>query len=268
MVEEERWPDHEEEEEYSAFKMAGVMSVDAVEASPPRSSSGPRRRPKAKGKGGAKRSEDLPAGRGAYVPVPLAPKEEMAEVYAASLATADQVFLPAMCVNPFPALAAVIALLSETERNPEVSDGGKKDVGDALQFLAERVAAVTSLADPKSAPNVALLDSVPRGEGGRRRGPARTMMHDIARGLARRVPLTKLVALDGDVRPYLAALMVAAIHKAKGELIIPEDLKFRRVTINEFENMIAKDSGRVYDNYGTIAQQLGGGELAEDPAKI
>ena len=66
---------------------------------------------------------------------------------------------------------------------------------------------MTKLVDP-SAPAVNFVDQIPRGEGGRRRGPARTLLFDVARGLARRVPLTKLVALDGDVRPFLASLMV------------------------------------------------------------
>ena len=86
-------------------------------------------------------------------------------------------------------------------------------------------------------------------------------MFDVARGLARRVPLTKLVALDGDVRPYLASLMVAALHRAKDTLVVPEDLVIERVTREQFENMLAKEAGKTYDNYGTIAQQiLGKGE--------
>ena len=50
-------------------------------------------------------------------------------------------------------------------------------------------------------------------------------MFDVARGLTRRVPLTKLVALDGDVRPYLASLMVSALARAKDKLVVPQDLK-------------------------------------------
>ena len=41
------------------------------------------------------------------------------------------------------------------------------------------------------------------------------LLFDVAHGLARRVPLTKLVELDGDVRPYLAALMVAALARGR-----------------------------------------------------
>ena len=96
-------------------------------------------------------------------------------------------------------------------------------------YLAKRLAALTSLVDP-SAPsvnNAFTLDVIPRGESGRRRGPSRTLLFDVARGLARRVPLTKLVELDGDVRPYLAALMVAALVRAHQTLTIPDTLKLR-----------------------------------------
>lgn len=64
------------------------------------------------------------------------------------------------------------------------------------------------------------------------------MLYDIARGLARRVPITKLVALDAEVRPYLASLMISAIHRAGDALVIPEDMKLKRVTVEQFNNMI------------------------------
>ena len=39
------------------------------------------------------------------------------------------------------------------------------------------------------------------------------LLFDVTHGLAHRVPLTKLVELDGDVHPYLATLMVAALAR-------------------------------------------------------
>ena len=132
-------------------------------------------------------------------------------------------------------------------------DTDKAEVSDAIAFLAERLATVTSLVDG-SAPAVNFADVYPRGEGGKRKGPARTMLFDVARGLARRVPLTKLVALDGDVRPYLASLMVSALHRAKDKLVVPDDMRIERVSAEIFNEMLAKDANRTYDNYGTIAQ--------------
>lgn len=84
------------------------------------------------------------------------------------------------------------------------------------------------------------------------------MLHDIARGLARRVPITKLVALDKDVRPYLASLMISAIHRAGDSLIIPQDIKLQMVTTQEFNNMLKREAGKSYDNYGMIAENLMG----------
>ena len=87
------------------------------------------------------------------------------------------------------------------------------------------MATVARLVDP-SALIVNFVDPLPCGEGGHCRGPQRTLLFDVACGLARRVPLTKLIALDGDFRPYLALLMVAALHdhRAKDELVVPNDL--------------------------------------------
>ena len=107
----------------------------------------------------------------------------------------------------------------------------------------------------KSTPAAAaLFDAIPRGEGGKRRGPSRTLLFDGARGLARRVPLTKLVELDGDVRPYLAALMVAALARAGKTLVVPEGTRISTVTREAFDNMLLKEAGCNYNNYGLVSQ--------------
>lgn len=164
-------------------------------------------------------------------------------------------------------LAAVMGVLAASEDSPMLADADKAEVSDAIAYLSERLATVTQLVD-KSAPSVNFSELVPRGEGGRRRGPAKTMMFDVARGLARRVPLTKLVALDGDIRPYLASLMVAALHRAKDKLVVPDDLRIETVTREAFERMLAKDAGKAYDNYGTIAADLIGDRPGLDPDTI
>ena len=107
----------------------------------------------------------------------------------------------------------------------------------------------------KSTPAAAaLFDAMPRGEGGKRRGPSRTLLFDIARGLARRVPLTKLVELDGDVRPYLATLMVAALARVGETLVVPEGTRISMMTREAFDNMLLKEAGRNYDNYGLVSR--------------
>ena len=48
----------------------------------------------------------------------------------------------------------------------------------------------------------------------------------------------KLVELDADIRPYLASLMVAAMHKAGDTLVVPDDLNVRPITIKNFEMLL------------------------------
>ena len=125
-----------------------------------------------------------------------------------------------------PTLAAVVGLLAESEASPFLPEEEKLEITEAMEFLAERLATVAHLVD-KSTPAVNFTEQYPRG--GKRKGPARTMLFDVARGLARRVPLTKLVDMDNDVRPFLAALMVSALHRAGEKLIIPSDLQVEKM---------------------------------------
>ena len=85
-------------------------------------------------------------------------------------------------------------------------------------------------------------------------GPSRTLLFDVTRGLARRVPLTKLVELDGDVRPYLAALMVATLARAGETLVVPEGTRISTMTREAFDNMLMKEAGCNYDNYGLVSR--------------
>ena len=107
----------------------------------------------------------------------------------------------------------------------------------------------------KSTPAAAaLFDAIPRGKGGKWRGPSRTLLFDVTRGLARRVPLTKLVELDGDIRPYLAALIVATLAWAGKTLVVPEGTRISTMTREAFDNMLLKEARRNYDNYGLVSQ--------------
>ena len=100
----------------------------------------------------------------------------------------------------------------------------------------------------------ALFDAIPRGEGGKWRGSSRTLLFDVACRLARHVPLTKLVELDGDVRPYLAALMVAALAWVGETLVVPEGTRISTMTREAFDNMLLKEAGCSYDNYGLVSR--------------
>ena len=216
----------------SGFAQAGVMTLSTKPQSS-RSSGGRR------GKSKQSASSSAAATQGSYTPVSVPAGEEQSKVFQACLAMADQELDSALCQDPLPLLAAVIGVLSATEEEPTQPEKDKEPVRQAIYFLAERLASLIALVDP-SAPTVNFLQPVPRGSA---RAPARTLLHDVAKGLARRVPLTKLIELDGDVRPYLAALMVAAMHKADERLIVPQGFKVREIAQEQFENMLAKTAG-------------------------
>ena len=80
------------------------------------------------------------------------------------------------------------------------------------------------------------------------------LLFDVTRGLAYCVLLTKLVELDGDIHPYLAALMVAALAWAGKTLVVPEGTRISTMTREAFDNMLLKEAGYNYDNYGLVSR--------------
>ena len=120
-------------------------------------------------------------------------------------------------------LAAIISVLDTMAANKNAAEADWQKADEVMCYLAECFTTLTSLVDP-SAPsvnNAFTLDVIPQGESGCRRGPLRTLLFDVARGLGHPVPLTELVELDGDVRPYLAMLIVAVLMWAYKTLTIP-----------------------------------------------
>ena len=98
-----------------------------------------------------------------------------------------------------------------------------------MWYLAEHLTALTSLVNPSvpSVNNAFMLEMISRGQSSQMRGPSCTLLFDVARGQACQVPLTKLVELDSNVQPYLAALMVATLVRGHETLTIPDTLKLR-----------------------------------------
>ena len=80
------------------------------------------------------------------------------------------------------------------------------------------------------------------------------LLFDVARGLARQVPLTKLVELDGDVRLYLATLMVAALARAGETLVVPEGMRISMMMSKAFDNILLKEARHNYNNYGLVSR--------------
>ena len=93
---------------------------------------------------------------------------------------------------------------------------------EAINFLTERMAALTQLVKPEI-PHVS-ISSLYHDKNVKQ--ASHTMLMDIARGFARRVPMTKLIHMDSDIKPYLAALMIAALNYHGEILWIPDSLNF------------------------------------------
>ena len=78
-------------------------------------------------------------------------------------------------------------------------------------FLTKHLAALAKLSNPSAlSVNMTRLQRDVNGN-----QVSRSMMWDVTRGFAHRVSMTKLVHLDADIQPYLAALMIAALKHHK-----------------------------------------------------
>ena len=121
-------------------------------------------------------------------------------------------------------------------------------------YLAERLATIAALVDKSTPAAAALFDAIPRGKGGKQRGQSRTLLFDVAHGLARRVPFTKLVELDGNIRPYLTTLMIATLAWVGETLVVPEGTRISTMTREAFDNMLLKETSRNYDNYALVSR--------------
>ena len=63
-----------------------------------------------------------------------------------------------------------------------------------------------------------------------------------------------MVDLDGNIHPYLAGLMIAALAWVSETLVVLEGIQIT-IMINEaFDNMLLKEASHNYDNYGLVSQ--------------
>jgi hypothetical protein len=72
------------------------------------------------------------------------------------------------------------------------------------------------------------------------------------------------VALEDDVRPYLACIMVDAVREAGDTLVVPADLKIQAIPVEQFEEMKMRLAGRQYLAYGALSRHVADGTA--DPA--
>lgn len=78
----------------------------------------------------------------------------------------------------------------------------------------------------------------------------------MAKGLARQVPLTKLVQLNRDIHLYLVSLIVVALSCTKEALVVPDDLELQRILCGRFNLLLAENTDKDYHAYGTLEQTL------------
>ena len=88
-----------------------------------------------------------------------------------------------------------------------------------------------------------------------REGLGKTLLYlYVTHRLARRVLLTKLVELDGNICLYLATLRVATLAWVGKTLVLPEGTRITTMMREAFDNMLLKAASHKYNNYGLVSR--------------
>lgn len=90
----------------------------------------------------------------------------------------------------------------------------------------------------------------------RRPGDYTQNLFDVARAFNKRVPMSRLVEIEPDLRPYLASIIIAALQKARETITVPADMPVNRVSQDDFDAHLMRLATRQYPTYG-ILEQLG-----------
>ena len=78
----------------------------------------------------------------------------------------------------------------------------------------------------------------------------------MASKLVYRMPLTKLVELDGDICLNLAALMVTTLDWAGMALDMSKGIEITMIMREVLNNMLLKEASHYSDTYGLISRQV------------
>ena len=181
-------------------------------------------------------------------------RDALLQVIVVGLEAASAVLPSPLCADPVLPLVVTLTIFKATLDSLLVAPKDKAYVAEAGNYLAKRLATIAALVD-KSMPIVAaLFDAISQGEGGRQRGPGKTLLFDIARRLVQRVPLTKLGELDKDIHPYLATLMVATLAWAGETLVVPEGTQITMMIREAFDNILLKEASHNCNNYRLVSR--------------
>ena len=190
-----------------------------------------------------------------YMPMKFfLPREAHLKAILVILEATNAVLSSLLYANPMLPLVAKLAIFKTTLDSPSVAPKDKAQVTEAGHYFAKWLATVAMLVDKSTPTMAALYDAIPCGEGGRWRRPGKTLLFDIICGLAQRVPLTKLVKLDGDIHPYFVALIVATLVWVGETVVMPKGTQITIMTREAFNSMLLKVTSQNYDDYGLVSR--------------
>lgn len=78
------------------------------------------------------------------------------------------------------------------------------------------------------------------------------MLFNIVKDMAHKILLTKLVLIDSDLKPYLAALLVVVLYKVYDMICIPKKGNMIKLIEKEFENFLGNEETKIYNYYSTL----------------
>ena len=81
-------------------------------------------------------------------------------------------------------------------------------------------------------------------------------LFDVARTFSRRVPLGKLIEIEPDIRPYLAAILVSAVQQAHEVLRVPSNLAVEVLSPDDFQNHVLRLATTAFKPYGQILHRF------------
>lgn len=81
---------------------------------------------------------------------------------------------------------------------------------------------------------------------------------ELIRKLRASVPLTKYASLDNNVREYLLYTLIRAQASLGKELVVPDFLKRRMLTTDEYEEYGANLASKAPRRYGLPSTTIGG----------
>jgi hypothetical protein len=92
-------------------------------------------------------------------------------------------------------------------------------------------------------------------------------LFDVARAFNKRVPMSRLVEIEPDLRPYLASVIIAALQKAREGITVPLDMPVHRVSQDDFDARLMQLATQQYPTYG-ILEQLGPKQVSPDEQRV